>query len=246
MPSALDDCLAPACSGDSPLVRRHLRMTTVRMFETIGVYFEKEVPMPLEQQHSLNTQPKPSGQLANPSQHISEKYLIAFVIQGDDVFKITADNIIHTTGTADGPAFDAIAKLKAAAALLELTNRHKERPDEIKKMARELAGEGMKMMALASSSIRATPPPAAAPEEIEIAVERQARETIAMETNFEEAHPLSGPRAVPVVSPVQAQAARVQVPPSSEAPVPPPRPQDRSVDDFFNAEGNSRIALISS
>jgi hypothetical protein len=95
-------------------------------------------------------------------QHVPEKYLIAFVIQGDDVFKITADNIIHTTGTADGPAFDAIAKLKAAAALLELTNRHKERPNELRKMARELAVEGMKLMARASSSIRTVP--AAGPE----------------------------------------------------------------------------------
>lgn len=109
-------------------------------------------------------------------QHVPEKYLIAFVIQGDDVFKITADNIIHTTGTADGPAFDAIAKLKAAAALLELTNRHKERPDELRKMARELAGEGMRLMARASSSIRQV----AAPEEA-----AEVQSAVPMEPNIE-------------------------------------------------------------
>jgi len=205
--------------------------------------------MPLEQQNSLNTQPNPSASPANPSPHVPEKYLIAFVIQGDDVFKITADNIIHTTGTADGPAFDAIAKLKAAAALLELTNRHKERPEEIKKMARELAGEGMKMMALASSSIRATPPPAAAAEELESAVDGQIREAQARETPIQpmqEAHSITGPRAVPVAPPVPVQTARMQVSMPLQGPVPPPKPQDRSADDFFNAEGNSRIALISS
>jgi hypothetical protein len=93
-------------------------------------------------------------QARSTAQQVPEKYMIAFVIQGEDVFKITADNIIHTVGTASGPAFDAIAKLKAAAALLELTSRYKERPNELRKMARELATEGMKLMARASSAVQ--------------------------------------------------------------------------------------------
>jgi hypothetical protein len=115
--------------------------------------------------------------IASPTSAVApEKYLIAFVIQGDDVFKITADNIVHTTGTATGPAFDAIAKLKAAAALLELTNRHKERPDELRQMARELANEGMKLMARAGSVIQpvAQPPAPAEPVAQAVATAQEA------------------------------------------------------------------------
>ena len=75
-----------------------------------------------------------------------EKYLVAFVIQGDTMFKITADNIIQATGGAAGLAsFDGVAKLKAAAALVELTNQHNERPEELRQMAREMAGEGIEL-----------------------------------------------------------------------------------------------------
>jgi hypothetical protein len=77
----------------------------------------------------------------------SEKYMIAFVIQGDDIFRVTADNIVHTsTGPNDG-AFDGVAKLKAAAALMELTNVHNERPVELRRMAREMAAEGLRLLA---------------------------------------------------------------------------------------------------
>jgi hypothetical protein len=173
----------------------------------------------------------------NPSpQHVPEKYLIAFVIQGDDVFKITADNIIHTIGTADGPAFDAIAKLKAAAALLELTNRHKERPDELRKMARELAGEGMKLMARASSSIRPMPAPheeTSAP--MEEAKDHAEHASVETETR-EEVPPVFGPR---VASSVSAFFETVH----AQGPV--PRPEERTPG-APPLPVNSRIALISS
>jgi hypothetical protein len=45
-----------------------------------------------------------------------EKYFVAFVIQGEDVFKITADSILHTCGNSGEAAFQGIAKLRAAAA----------------------------------------------------------------------------------------------------------------------------------
>ncbi len=81
-----------------------------------------------------------------------EKYLVAFVIQGDTMFKITADSIIQATGGAAGLAsFDGVAKLKAAAALVELTNQHNERPEELRAMAREMAGEGMRLLARAGA-----------------------------------------------------------------------------------------------
>jgi hypothetical protein len=79
-----------------------------------------------------------------------EKYLVAFVIQGDDVFRITADNIQHACGNAGGLAFQGIAKLRAAAALEQLTAVHNERPDELRNMAREMAREGMALLARAS------------------------------------------------------------------------------------------------
>ena len=166
-----------------------------------------------------------------------EKYLIAFVIQGDDVFKITADNIIHTTGTANGPAFDAIAKLKAAAALLELTNRHKERPDELRQMARELAGEGMKLMARASSAIRQVPPAAppveASPVEAEV-------ETLPAAQAGPALAPSSKPEAAPSPQPVaQFASARMEPP----APIQVPKPKEPS--DSAEMPGNPKIALIS-
>ncbi len=98
-----------------------------------------------------------------PQNAAPERYLIAFVIQGDDVFKITADQIIQTPGTAGGATFDGIAKLKAAAALMDLTNRHNERPEELRQMARELVSEGMRMLARASTPskiISSAPAPA--------------------------------------------------------------------------------------
>jgi hypothetical protein len=154
--------------------------------------------------------------------HVSEKYLIAFVIQGDDVFKITADNIIHTTGTADGPAFDAIAKLKAAAALLELTNRHKERPNELRKMARELAGEGMKLMAAASASIR----PAPAPEDPPASRPAEAIQP-ANGSTAQDATPPALPSVPRIIVPVAPPAAEESVPASP------------------SIDRNTRIALIS-
>ena len=75
-----------------------------------------------------------------------EKYFVAFVIQGEDVFKITSESIVHTSGNSE-QAFQGIAKLRAAAALEQLTAIHNERPEELRKMAREMAREGMAMLA---------------------------------------------------------------------------------------------------
>ena len=80
-----------------------------------------------------------------------EKYFVAFVIQGDDVFKITSDSIIHTSGNSGEAAFQGIAKLRAAAALEQLTAIHNERPDELRRMARDMAREGMAMLARTSN-----------------------------------------------------------------------------------------------
>jgi hypothetical protein len=79
-----------------------------------------------------------------------EKYFVAFVIQGDDVFKITSESIIHTCGHSAEAAFQGVAKLRAAAALEQLTAIHNERPDELRRMAREMAREGMAMLARTS------------------------------------------------------------------------------------------------
>ena len=93
--------------------------------------------------------------MATPTQlSPPEKYLVAFVIQGEDVFKITADNILHTCGNAGEFAFQGIAKLRAAAALEQLTAVHNERPEELRKMAREMAREGMALLARTSHSTR--------------------------------------------------------------------------------------------
>jgi predicted alpha/beta superfamily hydrolase len=88
-------------------------------------------------------------QIPNP-----ERYVVAFVIQGEDVFKITADNILHTCGNAGEFAFQGIAKLRAAAALEQLTAIHNERPEELRKMAREMAREGMTLLARTSNGTR--------------------------------------------------------------------------------------------
>jgi hypothetical protein len=80
-----------------------------------------------------------------------EKYFVAFVIQGEDVFKITSDSILHTCGNSGEAAFQGVAKLRAAAALEQLTSIHNERPDELRQMAREMAREGMAMLARTSS-----------------------------------------------------------------------------------------------
>jgi hypothetical protein len=83
-----------------------------------------------------------------------EKYFVAFVIQGDDVFKITSDSIVHTCGNSGEAAFQGVAKLRAAAALEQLTAIHNERPDELRRMAREMAREGMAMLARTSNQAK--------------------------------------------------------------------------------------------
>jgi hypothetical protein len=83
-----------------------------------------------------------------------EKYFVAFVIQGDDVFKITSESIVHTCGNSGEAAFQGVAKLRAAAALEQLTAIHNERPEDLRKMAREMAREGMAMLARTSSNPR--------------------------------------------------------------------------------------------
>jgi hypothetical protein len=83
-----------------------------------------------------------------------EKYFVAFVIQGEDVFKITSESIVHTCGNSGEQAFQGIAKLRAAAALEQLTAIHNERPDELRKMAREMAREGMAMLARTGNNAR--------------------------------------------------------------------------------------------
>ena len=84
----------------------------------------------------------------------AEKYLVAFVIQGDDVFRITSDSIVHATGGDSDFTFQGVAKLKAAAALEQLTSIHNERPAELRQMARELANEGMRLLARSSSAAK--------------------------------------------------------------------------------------------
>jgi len=85
-----------------------------------------------------------------------EKYLVAFVIEGDDVFKVTMDNVVQAADGAGSVAFEGVAKLKAAVALFQLTNIHNERPNELRKMARELAQEGMLLLSRASAAPRLT------------------------------------------------------------------------------------------
>ena len=84
----------------------------------------------------------------------AEKYLVAFVIQGDDVFKITSESIVQASGGASDFTFQGVAKLKAAAALEQLTGVHNERPAELRQMARELANEGMRLLARNGSASR--------------------------------------------------------------------------------------------
>jgi hypothetical protein len=86
----------------------------------------------------------------------SESDFVAFVIQGEDVFRITSDSILHTCGNAGEFAFQGVAKLRAAAALEQLTTIHNERPEELRKMAREMAREGMALLARTSDA--AQPP----------------------------------------------------------------------------------------
>ncbi|HMD18882.1 MAG TPA: hypothetical protein VKH40_01100 [Alloacidobacterium sp.] len=85
-----------------------------------------------------------------------EKHLVAFVIEGDDVFKVTMDNVVQAADGAGSVAFEGVAKLKAAVALFQLTNIHNERPNELRKMARELAQEGMMLLSRASAAPRLT------------------------------------------------------------------------------------------
>ena len=79
---------------------------------------------------------------------------MAFVIQGEDVFRITSDSIVHTCGNSGEQAFQGVAKLRAAAALEQLTAIHNERPEELRKMAREMAREGMTMLARTSNAAK--------------------------------------------------------------------------------------------
>ncbi|WP_158750209.1 hypothetical protein [Acidobacterium sp. S8] len=95
----------------------------------------------------------------NPYNPAPEKYLVAFVIEGDDVFKVTIDNVVQAANGAGSAAFEGVAKLKAAVALFQLTNIHNERPNELRKMARELAQEGMQLLARASTAPRLTAAP---------------------------------------------------------------------------------------
>lgn len=90
--------------------------------------------------------------------HLSpaEQYLVAFVIQGDDVFRITSDSIVQASGGASDLTFQGVAKLKAAAALEQLTSIHNERPAELRQMARELANEGMRLLARSSNAAKIT------------------------------------------------------------------------------------------
>src|SRR5579862_5049997 len=91
-----------------------------------------------------------------PYASAAEKYLVAFVIAGDDVFKVTVDNVVQAEDGAGSMAFEGVAKLKAAAALFQHTDIHNERPNELRKMARELAQEGMQLLARAGSAPRLT------------------------------------------------------------------------------------------
>jgi hypothetical protein len=80
----------------------------------------------------------------------SDRNFVAFVIQGEDVFRITSENILHTCGNAGEFAFQGVAKLRAAAALEQLTTVHNECPEELRRMAREMAREGMALLARTS------------------------------------------------------------------------------------------------
>jgi hypothetical protein len=85
-----------------------------------------------------------------------QRDIVAFVIQGEDVFRITSDNILHTCGNAGEFAFQGVAKLRAAAALEQLTAVHNECPEELRKMAREMAREGMALLARTSDGAQPT------------------------------------------------------------------------------------------
>jgi hypothetical protein len=84
----------------------------------------------------------------------SEQQPIAFVISGEDVFRVNADNIVQAIHGSSDAAFEGVAKLKAAAALVQLTNTYNERPSELRQMARELAAEGMRLLAQATPGSR--------------------------------------------------------------------------------------------
>lgn len=84
------------------------------------------------------------------SQNEPARVVVAFVISGNDVFRVTADSIVQGEPGAADDAFEGVAKLKAAAALMQLTNEHRQRPQELRRMAREMAAEGMRILAEAS------------------------------------------------------------------------------------------------
>jgi hypothetical protein len=88
------------------------------------------------------------------SQTESTRVIVAFVISGNDVFRVTADSIVQGEPGATDDAFEGIAKLKAAAVLMQLTNEHRQRPQDLRRMAREIAAEGMRILAEASEPAR--------------------------------------------------------------------------------------------
>ena len=53
-----------------------------------------------------------------------EKYLVAFVIQGDTMFKITADSIIQATGGAAGLGRSIVARFIAEGANVAVLDRN--------------------------------------------------------------------------------------------------------------------------
>jgi hypothetical protein len=78
-----------------------------------------------------------------------ERAIVAFVISGTDVFRVTADSVVQSEPNAASEAFDGVAKLKAAAALMQ-SDAYQQRPQELRQIAREIAAEGMRILAEAS------------------------------------------------------------------------------------------------
>jgi hypothetical protein len=79
-----------------------------------------------------------------------KEFFVAFVVQREDVFKITSDSIVHTWANSGEADSQGIAKLRAAVALEQLTAIHNERPDELRRMAQEVAREGITLLARTS------------------------------------------------------------------------------------------------
>jgi hypothetical protein len=79
-----------------------------------------------------------------------ERAIVAFVISGTEVFRVTADNVVQSEPDAASEAFEGVAKLKAAAALMQLSDEYHQYPQELRRIAREMAAEGMRILASAS------------------------------------------------------------------------------------------------